>query len=141
MNLLGANLLYLLAGLLALTILLVLYVIFKTVFRKKKLSSSDLTFIRSKWDEIGRELAGNSKLAVLEADKLLDYTLGKLGKKGNLGEKLRNSKKLFSDLNAVWAAHKLRNRIAHEVSLELAPTEAAKAIRNFERALRDLKAL
>lgn len=56
--------------------------------------------------------------AVIEADKLLDFVLKSKRVKGStLGERLKNSKKMFktSAYNRVWEVHKLRNRIAHEM--------------------------
>ena len=135
------NLEYLFWGFLFLVFVLIFYAFFKILFSKKKLKSADLKFISSKWRMVQSDLVSNPKLAVLEGDKLLDYTLAKLGKKGNLGDKLKKSGKYFSDLDGVWSAHKLRNKIAHEVSLNLSKGEVQRAIKKYERALKDLKAL
>lgn len=75
---------------------------------------------------------------ILEADKVLDTALGLLGYKGSLGDKLKNAGPRFSDSNAVWDAHKLRNKIAHELGHDLSEKDANRAMRAFERALHDL---
>jgi hypothetical protein len=56
------------------------------------------------------------KLAIIEADIILDETLKKRGYVGSsLGERLRNiSPTQLQSLNDAWEAHKIRNRIAHE---------------------------
>ena len=77
----------------------------------------------------------------MEADKLIDHALTKLGKRGTLGDKLKNNSVLFSDLNGLWSAHKLRNRIAHEISYGPKAADVSKTLKSFERALKDLKAL
>lgn len=64
------------------------------------------------------------KSAVMEADKLLDYVLKSKRIKGDtLGERLKNAKHLFktSSYNRVWEAHKLRNRLAHEMNFNPNP--------------------
>ena len=86
-----------------------------------------------------RELDSHPKQAVLDADKLLDYALKEHGFKGALGEKMKAAGPRFSDLNGVWNAHKLRNRLAHEM-MDLKRGEAQSALKNFKRALNDLGA-
>lgn len=78
------------------------------------------------------------KRAVMEADKLLDLLLTKKGYGGPLGEKLKRKGELFSDLNGVWTAHKLRNRLAHELHADVSNYEAAAALKSFKKAYRDL---
>ncbi|MCA9374491.1 hypothetical protein KC725_05015 [Candidatus Peregrinibacteria bacterium] len=76
--------------------------------------------------------------AVMDADKLLDRLLGHKGYSGSLGEKLKKSGSLFSDLNGVWSAHKLRNRLAHELDAKVSPKEGERALKQYARAFRDL---
>lgn len=76
--------------------------------------------------------------AIMDADKLLDMGLKKKGYEGPLGEKLKKSGSLFRDVNGVWAAHKLRNRLAHELGMNVSDSEAKRALRQFEQAYRDL---
>ncbi len=56
------------------------------------------------------------KLAIIEADIILDEALKQYGYAGNsLGERLKSiSTSQLSTLNEAWEAHKVRNRIAHE---------------------------
>lgn len=56
------------------------------------------------------------KLAIIEADIILDDLLKQRGYAGNsLGERLKSiSPTQLSSLSDAWEAHKVRNRIAHE---------------------------
>ena len=79
---------------------------------------------------------------VIEADKLLDKALCELGVPGKtMGERLKKSGDKFSQLNAVWYAHKLRNQIAHEHGFTLEYPQAKKALSTFRQALKDLGAV
>ncbi len=82
------------------------------------------------------------QFAVLQADKLLDKALKESGYKGEtMGERMTAASRVFSKREAVWASHKLRNRIAHEQSVSINPLIAKKALASFKRALRDLGAI
>jgi hypothetical protein len=58
------------------------------------------------------------KLAIIEADIILDDILKQKGYAGNsLGERLKSiSPNQLESLQDAWEAHKVRNRIAHEGS-------------------------
>lgn len=58
------------------------------------------------------------KVAILEADILLDELLDRLGYHGDsMGEKMKQIEKSdFLTLDKAWEAHKIRNAIAHEGS-------------------------
>jgi len=60
-----------------------------------------------------------SKLAVIEADKLADMILKKAGVKGeSMAERLRGVEKLIdrSVYQRMWEAHKVRNELVHEMN-------------------------
>lgn len=105
----------------------------------KKFQEKDLKFFRQEWGKICHHEDG--KHAVLDADKLLQIVLRKKGYQGNVGEQLKKSAKLFSNLNDVWTAHKLRNRVAHELDVRISSGDRQLALRAYERALKDLGAL
>lgn len=86
--------------------------------------------------------SGALQFAVLQADKLLDKALKELGYKGEtMGERMTSASRVFSQREAVWVSHKLRNRIAHEHTVNINPVIAKKALSSFKRALRDLGAI
>lgn len=112
----------------------------------KAISEFERSKIRETWDNVELLMADEREAswakAVFEADKLLDYVLMlKRVPGGNLGERLKNGKNLFSNVQTVWDAHKLRNRLAHEVDMQLAHHEATRAIQLFKDSLRQLGAL
>jgi len=80
--------------------------------------------------------------AVIGADKLLDYCLKGIGAHGQtLGERLKNSEKMFRDhesYQSAWEGHKERNRLVHEHNYEFLHHQAQHAINNFKKALRGL---
>ncbi len=75
--------------------------------------------VKTKWAEIAamqNSGASGLKNALFEADKLLDYVMIQQGFSGEtMGDRLKSGGGAFTNLNAVWGAHKLRNQLAHEV--------------------------
>lgn len=81
-------------------------------------------------------------LAVIDADKLLDQALRKHHFRGKtVGERLVSAQRLINDNDAVWYAHKLRNRLVHEPNIKLKKKEAQAALEGFKKGLHDLGAL
>lgn len=116
-----------------------------TTRRRGPVGSVDREFVARKWAAVQSMAAANGgglRDAVSEADKLLDYALKRSGVRGEtMGERLKNSGSRFSDINAIWRAHKLRNALAHEADFDLVASQAREAVADFERGLRDLGAL
>ena len=100
---------------------------------------------RERWLTITQSVTddtGSMQLAVLHADKLLDQALRERGIPGtSLGERLKNSKSRFRNVNAVWGAHKLRNQIAHDDHVAISRRQTDTALSAFRTALIDLGAL
>jgi hypothetical protein len=80
------------------------------------------------------------KVAILEADKLLNDALREAGIMGiQLGDRLKKtSTSQVPNLNELWQAHKLRNQIAHEPNFKLKRDVAERALGIYETALRNL---
>ena len=79
---------------------------------------------------------------VIDGDKLLDKAMVEMGIPGKtMGDRLKHSKDKFSDINAVWKAHKLRNALAHEDDLEITYRQAQVALMIYKQALKDLGAI
>ncbi|MCL2038216.1 hypothetical protein FWG95_04445 [Candidatus Saccharibacteria bacterium] len=82
------------------------------------------------------------QFAVLSADKLLDQALKESGIKGEkMADRLKNAKEKFSNVNQIWAAHKLRNVIAHEPDAKVNLLGAKRALATFKKALKELGAI
>lgn len=76
------------------------------------------------------------KLAIIEADSMLDELLEQMGFKGDtLGDKLKSANQdTFQNLTIAWEVHTIRNRIAHEgLAFELSQHEAKRIITLYEK--------
>jgi hypothetical protein len=76
------------------------------------------------------------KLAIIEADSMLEILLDQLGFKGeSLGDKLKSAnQENFPQLSNAWEVHTIRNRIAHEgLAFELSQHEAKRVIALYEQ--------
>ena len=82
-------------------------------------------------------------MAIIQGDKLLDKALCEMGVQGRtMGDRLKRvGKEKFSELNAVWYAHKLRNQIAHESDFRPEYRQAQHALATYKQALKDLGAI
>ncbi len=82
-------------------------------------------------------------MAIIEGDKLLDKALCEMGIQGRtMGDRLKRvGKEKFTQLNAVWHAHKLRNQIAHESDFHPEYRQAEHALATYRQALKDLGAI
>lgn len=101
---------------------------------------------RSEWLKIENSLDKSNimtyQMAILSADKLLDQALRDIGLPGEaMGDRLKAAKGKFSNINQVWTAHKLRNRIAHDTDVKINIMVAKRALAVFKRSLRELGAI
>lgn len=80
------------------------------------------------------------RLAILEADILLDDMVKQMGLPGDsLGERLKAADaSFFGTLEAAWSAHKIRNNIAHQgTAYDLSYSEARRAIDLYRRVFEE----
>lgn len=129
-------------GIMTLVLVVVFLFIFFVIFLKKSrfvFSPKELQYIKSHWIRIIDMFHSHPKEAVLDADKLLDYALKTKGYEGSLGEKLKRAGKLFSDIDGVWSAHKVRNAVAHDMD-DIDEKNLRLALQNYKKALNDLGA-
>ena len=80
------------------------------------------------------------KVAVIEADNLLDEALRLAGYRGiNLGERLKKiTAAELPQIDEIWQAHKLRNRMAHETNFRLDRATAERALEVYQKVFQDL---
>ncbi len=111
----------------------------------QKRSGLDPAYYKAQWQKIdGLKANGPAGLqvAIMEADKLLDHALKGRGFAGEtMGERLKSARGAFMNNNAIWDAHKLRNRLAHEQSVPLSGMTAGTALSSLKAGLKDLGAL
>lgn len=98
---------------------------------------------RATWSTLEASLhdSVNRTQAIMKADILLDRALRIHNISGTtLGERLKAAAtKLDRDvLDAAWRAHKVRNRLAHELNAELSEREAQQTMNDFRLVLKRL---
>jgi len=104
-----------------------------------KAPKDDRSVKNERWEKIKRLVESNNpaewKVAIFEADSILEEMTQKMQIKGDtLGDRLKNAEPSdFQTLQNAWAAHKVRNNIAHQGgTFELSHKDAQEAIKNFE---------
>jgi hypothetical protein len=132
----------------------IIFALLKTSWAKKFFLISWIEFftyrpfgmrkVTKKWREIIARLEtgmeSEAKLAVIEADSLLDDVLGKIGYRGEtLGEKLKSiTPDVIPNIVEVLEAHKIRNNIVHDPDYRLSLDQARRTLEIYEKALREL---
>ena len=93
-------------------------------------------------NKLVKENPATFTISIIDADKLLDKAMVEMGIPGKtMGDRLKKSGSKFTNLNAVWRAHKLRNAIAHESDFEISYKQASNALTVYKQALKDLGAI
>ncbi len=112
--------------------------------REKKLQEGEGGSKNERWGKtlsyLFSQHASDWKLAVIEADAMLESLMDQLGFKGEtLGDKLKSTdQNKFRNLTSAWEVHTIRNRIAHEgASFELSQHEAKRIIALYEQIFRE----
>ncbi len=92
---------------------------------------------------VNSQTASEWKLAVIEADKVVDDALKHAGFGGEtMGERLMLIQPSeFPFLQDLWDAHKLRNFLVHDITATLAHDRAQHAVDIFEKTMRALQVL
>ena len=116
------------------------------VLSGKRAHIFDVEAYQTRWLKLENSLVKGQPLtynmAVMQGDKLLDRALTEMGVPGKtMAERLKRMDGRLSKINQVWAAHKLRNRIAHETDFEVDYNEASQALAAFKQALKELGAI
>lgn len=138
-------------------LIFIIYFVVKTAWIKHRFLFNAVEFFTYKpygvkkagkqWDKTKKRLESGLdseyKLAIIEADSMLDDVLKRIGHKGEtLGERLKQlTPDLLSSINDVWEAHKIRNNIVHDPDYKLNSGEARKALEIYEKTLSELGAI
>jgi hypothetical protein len=106
----------------------------------------DVEKYRSRWMSIetalSRDNSGSHILCVLNADKLLDQALRDRGVAGKtMAERMKSCQGKWTNGNGLWAAHKVRNRLAHETDATIDYDRAKQALVAYKQGLKDLGAI
>ena len=101
---------------------------------------------RSEWMKLENSLNKNNmmtyQMAVVTADKLLDQAMKDVGLSGEtMADRLKVAKSKLMNVDKVWKAHKLRNRIVHETDVKISVITGKKVLYIYKNALKDLGAI
>ena len=102
--------------------------------------------IEKDWNKITTRLntglESEYKLAVIEADNMMDETLRNMGYGGDtLGERLKKlTAATLTNMADLEEAHKVRNNIIHDPDYRLSLDQGRKTLASYEKAFRDLDA-
>lgn len=115
-------------------------------FTRRSPRTLDIEKYRSRWMSIETRLKRDEEnshvVCILEADKLLDQALRDRGLAGNtMAERMKQCQGKWTNGNGVWAAHKLRNRLAHEADAKVDYERARQALVAYKQGLKDLGAI
>ncbi|TSC86132.1 MAG: Uncharacterized protein G01um10148_638 [Parcubacteria group bacterium Gr01-1014_8] len=94
------------------------------------------------WEQVNSEDVEKWRLAILEADIMLNDLLDVLGYKGEtMADKMKQIPiEAFNSIDFAWEAHKIRNRVVHDsANVQLDAREAKRVIRMYERVFREFK--
>ncbi len=107
-------------------------------------AAHDTPKVQLRWNRILEQVSGDNpkaaRLAILEADIMLNELLDVLGYKGEtMADKMRNVDRAnFNTIDLAWEAHKVRNRIAHDGDAHtMTEREIRRVIALYERVLRE----
>lgn len=103
--------------------------------------------INRQWGKVTERLDKGSepeyKLAIIEADDLLDSSLKRMGYAGQtLEERLgKLTSATLPNIEQIYETHRLRNNIVHDPDYRLVLEEAKKALDVYSQAFKDLQIL
>lgn len=131
--------------LIVLSIILVIFLLALALFPGKKKSSWKKE-VAEKVTHIKNQAAGKKDYIIyrhllIDCDKLLDHSFKQMHLKGQtMGERLKNAKYLYDQkqYNQIWEAHKVRNKLVHEVDYKIEQKEIEKYMYNLLRAISKL---
>lgn len=122
-----------------LIIIVALAIIAFLIYRKFFAQSDDSWKgeVRAKLQQIHSNKDLNSESKLMQLDKLFEHCLQKEFRNNfSLGVNLKNKSSKFqkTDLDKIWSAHKIRNRIAHDINFN-----AGNSYQDIEKAMNTLE--
>ena len=118
---------------------------FWRTFKKPELEGISTQKVKALWEQIehsAKQGRLGGKMAVIEADKLLDTVLKSMRFPGDtMGERLKAAGYKYPAIREVWTAHRVRNRLVHETDYELRDRDVRETLGDFKQALRELHVL
>lgn len=134
----------------------IIVLIIKTEFVKSRVtnwmytarkSSFPKTKILKNWALVMRRLQSfdeaSFKLALIEADKIFDDLLQRIGYQGDtMADRLKKiNREQIANIDAIWQSHKLRNQLVHNPDFHLTHDDVRRAVEAYEIAMKELEIL
>jgi predicted CopG family antitoxin len=131
---------------------IIIYIVIKlNLFRKvaedlkETYSFSDVSEKRvlKAWAQIEKRIKikgeAEAKLAIIECDRILDEVLKAAGYKGEtMAERLEQvTSAQLANIEKIWKAHKIRNRIVHEEGFSMSLEEVEGIVREYKKAFQE----
>ena len=113
---------------------------------KKSFTLRD-AILKERWSNVLKKAAAGSsdalKVAVIDADKIVDDALKQLGLQGeHMADRLEKlSPHEVRSLDKIWSAHRLRNDLVHTPGFEAKVSDARRALEGYESFLKEVKLL
>lgn len=113
-----------------------------------RLTAFDREKAQERWQWVEDQIAigklNNLKLAIIEADKIVDELLKVIyPNQETMGARLKLAKTQFGDLKTyddLWYSHRIRNALVHE-TVDLPSVEAVSILGKYKKALEELAAI
>ena len=109
---------------------------FILLIRKSKFPEDRKNFFLKKINDVKKNNDFEKK--ILNYDKILDQILREKKYPWTLWEKLKRNPNIFLDINTLWFAHKIRNKIAHDVYPNISEKDYIKSEKVFQKEIRHL---
>jgi len=113
--------------------------------KSPKLPPLERQKLQSKYAEVQElmRIGGPSsyRSALVTMDTMLDHALKFYGYEGTLADKLKAGQSRFGDINAVWRAHKHRNKLVHDIHYAPVKAETEESVEILAQALKELGVL
>lgn len=113
--------------------------------KQTSIKSETQVKLKTEWENIAKllkqETPSSIRQALIAADRSLDTALTDLSDLKTMGDRLKDTKRLFEETmyNKIWKAHKLRNSIVHEAGFEPPHFIVKEAIEDLKKGLLSLK--
>lgn len=105
------------------------FVVWASLRRRTKIPARVKAHLRERWEH-AIDLPDPAH-RVLEAEKVCAAVLHALGYHGTFAEKLTAAGPRLTHLDDLWNAHRLRNRIAHEMGIRVSEAQSLRALQAF----------
>lgn len=114
-----------------------LYALFRLLTgRRKSLTAAQKKQLAQHWQQV-QHITEPTK-QILEAEKVFTSAWRYRGVQGSFAEQWKRVGSAYSNEQAVWRAHKLRNRIVHEPNAQATKKDAELVLKEYGRVLQPM---